>query len=67
MKQYYEYCGPVMKFNILVAEKWYGSTHAESERKAKSNLAYQYKREHGLNANVKIILPGNLKGGNENG
>ena len=67
MKQYYEYYGPVMKFNMLIAEKWYVATHAESERKAKSNLAYQYKREHGLNANVKIILPGNLKGGNENG
>lgn len=36
----YMYDGPVMEFNICVANRWQGSTYAASEQKARSNLAY---------------------------
>lgn len=42
----YAYDGPVMEFDTCVASRWKGSTYAESESKARSNLAYQYKKKH---------------------
>lgn len=54
----WHYYGPVKEFNKLVAENWYGETIAVSEDKARSNLAYQYKKQHGKAARSKIILPG---------
>lgn len=57
VKHRYEYHGPVKIFDRLVAENWHGETIAESEEKAKSNLAYQYKKSHNLTARSKVILP----------
>ena len=57
IKHRYGYYGPVKIFDRLVAENWYGETIAESEDKAKSNLAYQYKKSHNLSARSKVILP----------
>ena len=57
----YVYNGPVMEFGKLIAERWYGSTYAVSETKAKSNLAYRFKQENGKCATSKISLPGKLK------
>lgn len=56
----YSYDGPVMKFDMQISKRWYGQTYAKSERKARSNLAYQYKKEHGFQPNVKISLPGKI-------
>ena len=42
----YVYEGPVLLFNKLIAEHWKGETVAPSESKAKSNLAYQFKRQN---------------------
>ena len=36
------------------------TTVAPTEAKAKSNLAYRYKKENGLMPNTKITLPGKL-------
>lgn len=47
MKAYY-YDGPVMRFENCVQNRW----------KAKSNLAYRYKKENGMTPNTKITLPG---------
>ena len=58
----YIYEGPVMSFGRCVSNRWKGETMAESESKAKSNLAYQYKKKHGLCAGAKVTLPGELKG-----
>ena len=41
----YIYDGPVKEFDKLISEHWKGETIAPSEAKARSNLAYQYKRE----------------------
>ena len=38
----YSYKGPVMEFEQCVSNNWEGTTYATSEKKARSNLAYQY-------------------------
>lgn len=56
----YEYCGPVMEFDICVERTWKATTWAPSEKKARSNLSYRYKRDNNRAANSKITLPGKL-------
>lgn len=55
----FTYDGPVMVFDRCVGN-WRGETMAESERKAKSNLVYQYKKRNNLVPSAKIDLPGNV-------
>lgn len=56
----YEYDGPVMIFDTCVASRWKGSTYAVSERKARSNLAYQFKKMHNRVPGARITLPGKI-------
>lgn len=56
----YIYDGPVKEFDKMIAWRWKGETIAPSETKARSNLAYQYKREHHKTPNSKITLSGKL-------
>ena len=56
----YLYEGPVTKFGMCIDNRWSGSTCAASEKKARNNLAYQYKKQHKLTANSVIGLPGKL-------
>lgn len=56
----YSYSGPVMEFNTLLTDIWEGETFASSERKARSNLAYQFKKANNRIAGSKITLPGKL-------
>lgn len=56
----YIYDGPVKEFDKLIAEHWKGETIASSETKARSNLAYRYKREHNKTPNSNIKLTGKL-------
>nr|DAU70739.1 MAG TPA: hypothetical protein [Caudoviricetes sp.] len=58
--QQYRYNGPVMCFDSCVRCRWTATTVAATEAKAKSNLAYRYKKENGLLPNAKITLPGKL-------
>lgn len=44
----YMYVGPVMIFGKVVQEQWKGVTTAVSESKARSNLAYQWKKKNNL-------------------
>ena len=39
----YFYDGPVMEFDICIADHWKGETMANSKKKAISNLTYQFK------------------------
>lgn len=57
----YSYDGPVLEFETCVAHRWTGTTYAPSESKARSNLTYQYKKQHNKVANTKIVLPGQIK------
>ena len=52
---YYGYDGPVMNnFNQIISNKWTGETYANTDKKALSNLMYQFKKENGLMASTKI-------------
>lgn len=56
----YIYDGPVMAFERCVADRWTGETLAVSENKARSNLAFRYKKEHGMIPATRITLPGKI-------
>ena len=56
----YMYDGVVKQFGSIVSTRWQGKTFAASEKKAKSNLAYQYKKQHNLTPSSSITLPGKL-------
>lgn len=56
----YTYCGPVLEFNRIIANRWQGQTYAATEAKARSNLAYQFKRDNGRVPRSKITLPGKI-------
>lgn len=40
----YLYDGPVKMFNNCISNRWEAATRAVSAKKAKSNLAYRYKK-----------------------
>lgn len=56
----YTYDGPVMEFNTCVTDRWFTSTYAVSEEKARSNMSYQYKKYNNRVSNTKIMLPGKI-------
>lgn len=58
--QEYLYQGAVMEFDRCIDPYWEATTYAASPAKARSNLAYRYKKMHGKAANTKITLPGKL-------
>lgn len=60
MEQYI-YDGPVMEFGRCIADRWIGSTYAVSEKRARSNLSYQFKKNNNRIAGTKITLPGKVK------
>ena len=57
----YIYDGPVYSFQTMLTDRWYAETRAVSKQKAKSNLAYQYKKQNHLLAGADIRLPGNIE------
>ena len=58
----YTYDGPVYQFGKCVDPRWKGETTAVSEKKARSNLAYQWKKERNLIASVgPVVLTAKLK------
>ena len=56
----YSYDGPVLEFDRIIANHWKASTRAESEKKARSNLAKQFRDQYGKVPRTKITLPGKL-------
>ena len=56
----YSYNGPVLEFGRIVTNNWQAQTYATSEAKARSNLAYQFKKVNGKVASTKITLPGKI-------
>lgn len=59
MKSYY-YKGPVMEFGRCIENNWTGKTVAPTEAKARTNLAFQYKKATGRLPRTSISLPGVL-------
>lgn len=62
MREYHKYLydGPVMEFDRCIDSHWKGETMAPTETKAKTNLAYQYKKMYGRTPATKISLPGKI-------
>lgn len=60
MSNCYRYEGPVMAFERCIADKWVAETYAPSEKKARNNLTYRFKKETGRVASCNISLPGKL-------
>ena len=60
-KKQYSYDGPVLEFDRLLTEHWKATTFASSPSKAKSNLAFRFKKETNRMAASKITLPGPIK------
>lgn len=58
--QKYAYNGPVMEFDVCIMSNWKGETMAVSESKARSNLAYQFKKKYNRIASSRILLPGEI-------
>ena len=57
----YVYEGPVLEFERLLTDRWRAETLAPTERKAISNLQYQFKKNNNILPNSKISLPGKLR------
>ena len=56
----YLYKGPVMVFETCVNPNWVAETYAVSEKKARSNLEYRYRKENNKTINSRVILPGSM-------
>ena len=56
----YEYQGPVMSFGRVIKDDWTSVTTAVSEKKARNNLTYQYKKIYGRSVASSIDLPGDI-------
>ena len=61
MDHRYFYEGPVLEFDNVIAKCWRGETIASSKRKARSNLAYQFKKNNNRITGSRITLPGKVK------
>jgi hypothetical protein len=57
----YVYDGPVEEFGKCVTIRWIGETYAPSEKKARSNLTYQYKKEFDKAPCAQVKLPGKIE------
>lgn len=57
----YSYSGPVIMFDRIVSNQWHGTTYAPSIRKARSNLAFQFKKAYGYESNVPVKFSNDIK------
>jgi len=57
----YSYTGPVTQFGKILAYNWKAETMAPSEKKAKSNFMYQFKKSNNQIQKTKIELPGKIE------
>lgn len=53
---HYIYNGAVLNIGNVISNKWKGETYAVSEKKAVSNLCYQFKKQYGYSKSAKISL-----------
>lgn len=57
----YVYSGPVLAHGVCVANKWTAETWAPSEKKARSNLVYRFKKENNRLPGTNVELPGKIE------
>lgn len=56
----FSYTGPVNEFDKCIMHRWSGTTIAPTEAKARSNLAYQFKKQYKKAPASRISLPGKI-------
>lgn len=56
----YVYDGPVLYFGKCIAHRWTATTYAPSEKKARSNLIFQFTKTINRLPATKIELPGKI-------
>ena len=56
----YSYDGPVLEFDRIIANRWQAQTYAVSEAKARTNFAFQFRRDTGRVPQTKLALPGKI-------
>lgn len=56
----YIYKGVVYAFEKIVSRRWEAETRAVSPEKARSNLKYRFRNQHGYSKTVPIDLPDSL-------
>lgn len=57
----YLYDGPVMRFEKCIVNRWRGYVYAASEKQARANLTYQFKKENNLLPGSRVTLPGKIQ------
>lgn len=60
-RKVYTYEGPVFCYGREHHHHWMAETTAPSKAKARSNLAYRYKKEFGLVPTAKVTFTDNLR------
>ena len=58
MDKVYEFNGAIRLFDRIIAQNYTAQTTAPSVLKARSNIAYRYKRDNGYAKTAKISLTG---------
>lgn len=56
----YSYDGPVKEFDNFLMRSWKATTYAVSEKKARCNLMFRFKKEHNRTPDARITLPGKI-------
>lgn len=59
-KKYYMFEGGVYHYDRLLTAKWATGTYAVSEKQARNNILYQYKKKFKLMQNVQLKLDGKI-------
>lgn len=52
----FKYDGPVQMFGRVICSKFRAQTTADGAKKALNNIAYQYKKTHGLMPSAKVTV-----------
>lgn len=56
----YSYDGPVAVDGICCANQWSATTMATTEKKARANFIYRFKKENGIYVGARVDLPGKI-------
>jgi hypothetical protein len=61
VRKLYQYDGAVLIFDRIVANRFTAQTMATSEKKARSNIAWQYRKAGNVADHIPVTLTGLIK------
>ena len=56
----YTYKGPVKHYDQVIANNWDAETTAASEKQARNNLMFQFRKKYGYTTSFQITLTGKI-------